>query len=211
MVRAKKTARDLPEERTRPSVNQHETQGGLGLTKHTNPKQHVERDRIRTCPPVPTLTDDDDRSRPRRQQDEPFKKQNDAQTKLKTNLPDIRLAIRRQPLDEEGKTREYIAQRCQTCISCNYIIDISDSVVVKVSCPLCQATWCKMCQEKWTLHGAQTGGLSSCNRVARKQDDDDDDNDESVNSSDLSEEAYQAQVDKVFREHWENIRKRKNV
>ena len=42
--------------------------------------------------------------------------------------------------DVIGKTMEYIAQRCQGCISCVRLIDITGTQVINILCPLCKST-----------------------------------------------------------------------
>ena len=68
----------------------------------------------------------------------------------------------------ESKTIEYIAQRCQRCISCDRLVDITGTKVIKIRCPMCKSTWCMLCQQRWNVHGAHTGGLQKCNFVKRK-------------------------------------------
>mmetsp|Transcript_7343 Transcript_7343/g.12086 ORF Transcript_7343/g.12086 Transcript_7343/m.12086 type:complete len:93 (-) Transcript_7343:38-316(-) len=70
--------------------------------------------------------------------------------------------------DDIGKTMEYIAQRCQRCISCDRLIDITGTQVIKITCPMCKSTWCMLCRQRWNVHGAHSGGLQSCNFVNSK-------------------------------------------
>ena len=70
--------------------------------------------------------------------------------------------------DDNGKTMEYIAQRCQRCISCDRLIDLTGTQVIKITCPMCKSTWCMLCRQRWNAHGAHTGGLQNCNFVGRK-------------------------------------------
>ena len=70
--------------------------------------------------------------------------------------------------DDIGRTMEYIAQRCQRCISCERLIDITGTQVIKIRCPMCNSTWCMLCRQRWNEHGAHSGGLQKCNFVKRK-------------------------------------------
>mmetsp|Transcript_16541 Transcript_16541/g.27000 ORF Transcript_16541/g.27000 Transcript_16541/m.27000 type:complete len:93 (+) Transcript_16541:873-1151(+) len=75
---------------------------------------------------------------------------------------------RQQQQDEIEKTMKYIARQCQKCLACERLIDVTDTNVIKITCPMCKSTWCMLCQQKWSLHGTFTGGLQVCLLVKRK-------------------------------------------
>lgn len=71
-------------------------------------------------------------------------------------------------LEEINKSLLYISERCKRCPSCESSIDVSESVVIKIKCPLCKCSWCMLCGQTWTMHGVHTGGLQVCKFVQRK-------------------------------------------
>ena len=63
----------------------------------------------------------------------------------------------------------FINETYPKCPKCQEPIDLNDVNTVKIRCPntVCNHTYCKVCLDPWSnLHGSETGGLASCNRVA---------------------------------------------
>jgi len=73
-------------------------------------------------------------------------------------------------LESERKSLLFIQNQYHKCPKCKAPIDVSEATALKVRCGNkdCNHSFCRECMDPWVgIHGARTGGLQRCNRVAK--------------------------------------------
>jgi hypothetical protein len=77
--------------------------------------------------------------------------------------------------ENDRLTSDYLLRNTYTCPNdeCGAKIQLENKNghSIKVRCPRCEVAFCKECMGKWVgLHDSTTGGLATCNRVAKMPD-----------------------------------------